>query len=174
MCIFSMPEKTTRAPLAVEPQHRPHDAPDRPTILRNDVVQIRRSRKGALSIVFGGAAVCGRYVPRSCQWESTCGCDIALGAEKVDHMTTTDNGPVQLLLLPGNLHAGLVHTPAVADRPLALTKHGGKHRQNLDCPARHRAVIHKHTAFAHHHLDVTQAQGYAAYQRKQVSITSGR
>jgi hypothetical protein len=54
----------SRAPLALEPHHRPHDAFDRSVALFDDVVQTLRLAKDDLSIAFGGVVTYGGGIPQ--------------------------------------------------------------------------------------------------------------
>ena len=99
---FDSGNEHSRAALALEPQHWPHDTLDRSVVLLDDVVQILRLAKDDLRIVLGGvvvygSATCATHVDgdpiglamagNGTRQEPACRGAIALGSEKkIDRM----------------------------------------------------------------------------------------
>lgn len=61
--------------------------------------------------------------------------------QEVHGMTKPVNRSIQMLPLPTNANASLIHAPTVNDRALATTKYLSQCRQNLQCPAVHCGMI---------------------------------
>jgi len=62
---------------------------------------------------------------------------------------------------PPTLDVRLVDPPVRHDRTLALAKHRGQHRQELDQRPMDGGMIDDHTSLGHHLFDMTDAQRVA-------------